>query len=44
MILASGVGEWCGFHGLVASSAGEGLLLRDTGDRMSPMFGVGAVE
>ena len=34
-----------GLHGLVASSAGEGLLLRHTGDRMvRPMVGVDAVE
>ena len=33
-----------GLHGLVASSAGEGLLLRHTGDRMGPIVGVDAVE
>jgi hypothetical protein len=34
-----------GLHGLVALSAGEGLMLRHTGDRMGrPMVGVGAVE
>jgi hypothetical protein len=33
-----------GLHGLVASSAREGLLLRDAGDRIGLMVGVDAVE
>jgi hypothetical protein len=33
-----------GLHVLVASSAGEGLLLRHTADRMGPMVGLDAVE
>jgi hypothetical protein len=33
-----------GFHDVIASSSGEGLLLGDTGDRNGLMFGVDAVD